>query len=95
MAESIIQKERECFFCGRMTDLDEHHVFGGTANRRISERYGLKVFLCSYHHRDPQNGAQYNKEMNLLLKREAQQAFQNIYGHSLWMMLIKKNYLGD
>ena len=93
MAKSIIQSERECFFCGKLTGLEEHHVFGGVANRKISERYGLKVFCCDYHHRDPKNGVQYNPEMNLKLKQEAQRAFQNIYGHKLWMQLIRKNYL--
>lgn len=93
MAKSIIQSERECFFCGKLTGLEEHHVFGGVANRKISERYGLKIFCCDYHHRDPRNGVQYNPEMNLKLKQEAQRAFQNIYGHKLWMQLIRKNYL--
>lgn len=93
MAKSIIQIERECFFCGKLTGLEEHHVFGGVANRKISERYGLKIFCCDYHHRDPKNGVQYNPEMNLKLKQEAQRAFQNIYGHKLWMQLIRKNYL--
>lgn len=93
MAKSIIQKERECFFCGAVTGLEEHHVFAGTANRKISEKYGLKVYVCQYHHTDPKNGVQYNKELNLMLKREAQTAFQNIYGHKLFMQLIKKNYL--
>lgn len=93
MAKSIIQSERECFFCGKLTGLEEHHVFGGVANRKISERYGLKIFCCDYHHRDPKNGVQYNPEMNLKLKQEAQRAFQNIYGHKLWMQLIRKNYL--
>ena len=29
--------------------LEEHHVFEG-ADRRHSETYGLKVWLCKYHH---------------------------------------------
>ena len=92
MAESIIQKERECFFCGRMTDLERHHVFGGTANRKISEKYGMTVYLCHECHTGTE-GAQYDKTRNLELKRKAQEAFQNIYGRRLWMTLIKKNYL--
>lgn len=92
MAKSIIQKDRECYFCGRMTGLEIHHVFGGVANRRISERYGLTVFLCAECHRGT-DGAQYDGEKNRKLKQEAQKAFQSIYGHKLWMMLIRKNYL--
>ena len=93
MGKSILQKERECYLCGRVTDLERHHVFAGTANRRISESYGLTVFLCHDFHTG-KDGAQYNKEKNLKLKQDAQRAFQDIYGKKLWMMLIKKNYLG-
>ena len=92
MAESIIQKDRECFFCGRMTGLERHHIFGGMANRKISEKYGLTVYLCHECHTGTE-GAQYDKTRNLELKRKAQEAFQNIYGRRLWMTLIKKNYL--
>lgn len=92
MAESIMQKDRECYICGRLTGLETHHVFGGVANRPISEKYGLKVFLCAECHRGT-DGAQYDKQKNLQLKQDAQRAFQAIYGHRLWMMLIKKNYL--
>lgn len=95
MAKSIMQKERECYVCGSTIELEEHHVFGGVANRKISETYGLKVYLCVFHHRDLKNGAQYDKELNLKLKQDAQRAFQNIYGRRLWMQLIRKNYLGE
>jgi hypothetical protein len=34
-----------CFLCGKWGLLEQHHIFGG-ANRKLSERYGLKVDLC-------------------------------------------------
>lgn len=40
--------ERECFLCGRNgrgDRLELHHIFGG-ANRKISDKYGLVVWLC-------------------------------------------------
>jgi len=92
MAESIIQTEKECFFCGRRTNLERHHVFGGVANRPISEKYGLTVWLCHEHHTGD-NGAQYVKAMNLQLKQEAQRAFEKTNSRELWMRLIGKNYL--
>lgn len=94
MKESIMQKEKECYFCGRVTDLERHHVFAGVANRPISENYGLWVWLCHECHTG-NNGAQYDREMNLTLKRDAQRAFQKYYGRRVWMQLIRKNYLGD
>ena len=93
MAESIIQTERCCYFCGKLTGLERHHVFGGVANRKVSETYRLTVWLCHECHVGNE-GAQYDKEKNLHLKQEAQKAFQSYYGHAAWMRLIRKNYLG-
>ena len=49
MAKSIIQSEKKCFICGSPY-VEEHHIFFGTANRRLSESRGLKCWLCNYHH---------------------------------------------
>lgn len=41
---------KTCWLCGRngATDpLDQHHIFGGS-NRKLSDRFGLTVYLC--HH---------------------------------------------
>lgn len=93
MGKSIMQKDRACYFCGRLDGLEKHHVFGGVANRPISEKYGLVVYLCHRHHTGS-DGAQYDKEKNLLLKRDAQMAFEMENSRDLWMSLIGKNYLG-
>ena len=93
MGKSIMQKDRACYFCGRLDGLEKHHVFGGVANRPISEKYGLTVYLCHEHHTGT-DGAQYDKEKNLLLKQDAQRAFEMLYSRYLWMELIGKNYLG-
>lgn len=42
---------KNCWLCGRngaADQLDKHHIFGGP-NRKLSEKYGLVVYLC--HHR--------------------------------------------
>ena len=46
MSKSIMQTEHECYLCGRRFGLERHHVLAGTANRRLSEKYGLWVYLC-------------------------------------------------
>ena len=93
--KSIIQTDgKGCYLCGKTVDLECHHVFGGVANRRISEKYGLKVWLCAGCHRGT-DGAQYNKEINVRLKQEAQKAFVNEHGLKMWMDLFRKNYTGD
>ena len=92
MAKSIIQERKECYFCGKLTDLERHHVFGGVANRPISEKYGLTVWLCHNCHTG-KDGAQYDKMKNLRLKQDAQFAFEKNHTRSEWMKLIGKNYL--
>lgn len=91
--ESIIQGDRSCWFCGCVNDLERHHVFAGIANRKISERYGLWVYLCHGCHTG-KDGAQYDKAKNLLLKQEAQRAFEREHTRDEWMNIIRKNYLG-
>ena len=92
MAKSIIQERKECYFCGKLTDLERHHVFGSVANRPISEKYGLTVWLCHNCHTG-KDGAQYDKMKNLRLKQDAQFAFEKNHTRSEWMKLIGKNYL--
>ena len=92
MADSIVQTRKECWFCGARYGLEEHHIFAGVANRKISEKYGLKVWLCHDHHTGD-DGAQYNRELGDQLKQEAQKAFERLHGHGMWMQLIRKNYL--
>ena len=49
--QSIIQKERECYFCFSAVGLETHHCLHGTANRKKADADGLTVWLCSDCHR--------------------------------------------
>lgn len=97
MGKSIMQSDKSCYICGRIDGLERHHILGGfsSKNRNHSETYGLWVWVCGKHHTDPKDGVQYNADLNLKLKQDAQLAFQKYYGRSLWMQLFRKNYLGD
>lgn len=93
MTESIIQPgEAQCFLCGRRISLEHHHVLGGTANRRLSDKYGLWVWLCHGCHTGTE-GAQYDADKGRSLKQLAQKAFENKYSHEKWMAIFRKNYL--
>ena len=91
MAKSIMQKGERCFICGRMTDLERHHVMAGP-NRKWSEAYGLTVLLCHEHHVG-KDGVQYNRKRGDALKRLAQIAFEARHSHDEWMRIFRKNYL--
>ena len=92
--KSIIQKDdSRCFLCGGMRNLEEHHIFGG-ANRKWSEKYGLKVKLCGIEcHREGKNSAHKNREVSESLKRLAQIAFEARWSHEEFMAKFGKNHL--
>ena len=92
MTKSIMQDDERCYLCGRRRALEHHHILGGTANRKISDKYGLWVWLCHSCHTGTE-GAQYDIEKNIELKQDAQRAFEKHYSHEEWMQLFRKNYL--
>ena len=92
--ESVIQKEKECWVCKNTIGLHSHHILYGTASRRMSELYGLKVWLCGKHHNMSNEGVHFNKELDLQLKRLAQEYYEANYGCRLdFIDTFGRNYL--
>lgn len=93
--KSIIQDDKKCFFCGTTRDLEEHHIFFGTANRKLSEKDGLKVWLCREHHTG-NSGVHHNKERDLILKRYAEEIYLQYYEKTIedFIKRYGKNYIG-
>ena len=77
--KSIIQSEKKCYVCGTTYNLHDHHIFFGTANRKQSEKYGMKVWLCQEHHTG-NAGVHFNKGLDLHLKKLAQEHFEAKFG---------------
>lgn len=90
---SILQEDKRCYFCGRTFGLERHHIFAGVANKKLSERYGLWVYLCGATCHRGIDGAQYDRERNQQLKRDAQYAFERTHTRAEWMKIFRKNYL--
>lgn len=91
--KSILQKEKECYYCKTTLNLEEHHCLYGTANRRIAERFGLKVWLCSEHHRGRNGVHGGNKYLNIKLKQLAQSKFEESHTREDFIKIFGKNYL--
>lgn len=89
--KSIIQSEKYCFVCGD-PHCEDHHIFFGTANRKLSEKYGLKVWLCPKHHRGTRDGVHFDREFDLELKRYAQAKFEETYDED-FQAVFGKSYL--
>jgi hypothetical protein len=84
--KSIIQTTNECYFCGSTNNLEEHHIFGGF-NRKLSEKYGLKVKLCNRHHTgsytNTSEAVHHNAKMMQELRAAAQIKAMEHYGWSI------------
>lgn len=91
---------KHCFLCGKNGSadrLERHHIFGGP-NRKLSERYGLVVYLCGEScHRNGIKSAHRNKDTMRMLHKYGQlkamrennmtvEQFKDIFG---------KNFLED
>lgn len=94
--KSIIQSDRSrCYICGKNSafePIDEHHVFGG-ANRKISEKFGLKVYL--HHWTCHLNGVHRDGDMTKKLKADVQAKAMQYYGWTVkdFIGIFGKNYL--
>ena len=102
MARSIMHSkdDRTCYLCmllrddfSARVDLQEHHAMPGTANRRLSERYGLKVYLCLQHHTQGPEAVHHNIHHQRLVQRKAQEAFEEKYSHEKWMEVFGRNII--
>ena len=92
--ESVLQEVKECYVCNTTYNLHDHHIIYGTANRKQSEKYGLKVWLCMYHHTGSNEAVHNNRELDLKLKRIAQEYYEAHYGtRKSFIEIFGKSYL--
>ena len=89
---SVIQTTKECFICKKTENLHSHHCFYGP-NRKWSEYYGLKIWLCPDHHNMSDAGVHFNKALDHEIKQIAQREFEDTYGHDAFLKIFGRNYL--
>lgn len=106
--KSIIQdkKDHQCYICknffgdfSEKQNLEEHHIFEGIANRKQSEKHGLKVYLCKHHHTGDILGSREavhskgDNDFDIKLKQIAQMIFEKEHSREQFMSIFGKNYL--
>lgn len=95
------KKDGTCYLCTMLhgdysrKTTQEHHVFYGTANRRLSERYGLKVYLCLAHHEYGPEAVHQKQELSLMLKKKAQKAFMERWPEMNFRSIFGKDVLDE
>lgn len=91
---SIITKDFEnCVVCGTSLNIHKHEIFYGTANRKLSIKYGLVISLCAKHHNMSNEGIHYNKKLDLKYKKIGQKKFEKIYPDLDFIKIFGRNYL--
>lgn len=97
--QSIVSKGYHCYLCEVMDDaynvsgLQLHHIFHGTANRKLADAWGCYCYLCPEHHLYGKYAVHRDHEVDLKLKKIAQVRFEQEYGHEKFMEVFGKNYL--
>lgn len=94
MNKSLMSDKKECYVCGYQRDIHRHHIFYGTANRKISEQDGCWCYLCAVHHNMSKVGVHFNRDLDLSIKRECQQRWEEVNGgREKWLKRYGKSYL--
>jgi hypothetical protein len=75
MVKSLLQRNKACYVCGTTLNLHLHHIFYGTANRKLSDEDGCVIYLCLNHHTGAQ-GVHHNRKIDLILKARCQIEWQ-------------------
>ena len=90
--KSIITDDLEhCYICGSPY-IHIHHIFYGTANRKISDHCGCIVPLCQAHHTG-NKGVHFDRDLDLFFKRLAQVKIEKQSSREEFINLFGQSYL--
>lgn len=93
MVKSILTDDMEhCFRCGTSQNIQIHHCIHGTSNRKNSDKYGLIVPLCIYHHTGSNDAVHLNADFDRRLKAYAQTKFEEMYPELSFKEIFGKNF---
>lgn len=99
MKSIMHEKDGTCYLCMKLEGnyfpqlvTQEHHVIFGTSNRRLSERYGLKVYLCVAHHLTGPDAVHRNEKVRKMLCADAQERFEEKYPQISFQNVFGKNW---
>ena len=94
MVKSILQRNKACYVCGTTLNLHLHHIYYGTANRKLSDEDGCVVYLCQRHHTGAA-GVHTNRKIDLTLKTKCELAWLKEYDKTIEDFIERygRNYL--
>ena len=87
----LIDDQDHCIICGSDM-INRHHVFHGTANRKLADEDGYWVPLCQKHHTG-RNGVHFNPSLDRALKQAAQKHYEETNTREAFIRRYGKSYL--
>ena len=91
MSRSVLQTEKECFYCGSPY-VEKHHLYKSHKCRKAADREGLWVWLCHEHHTG-QIGVHNNREKDLELMKAGQLIYEQTHTREEFRENFIKSYL--
>lgn len=91
--DSILQNDRACYITGATHGLHKHHIYFGNPGRKISEANGFWVWLRCDWHNGAGYGVHFNHDLDLRLKQECQEKYEETHSRLEFRRLIGKSYL--
>ncbi len=92
MSDSIMQEKKECYITGSVSGLHCHHVFDG-CRRKASDKWGCWIWLRADYHNMSDHGVHFDTALDLRIKQETQNRFEQLYGRNKFMKVFGKSYL--
>lgn len=93
MRKSILQTEKQCWCCLTTEGLEYHHIFFGTANRKISDKHHFTCWLCHEHHTGSNHSVHRDRVLDLVLKKVCQAKYEETHSREDFIKLIGRSYL--
>lgn len=92
MKKSIVIADMDwCYLCGRPRECI-HHIYTGTANRKISDKHGFILPLCNEHHTG-KDGIHFDRELDQRVRRTCQRRYEETHSREEFIKLIGRSYL--
>ena len=91
-----MQDTKECWQTQRTDNLALHHIYPGTARRKISDENGFWVWLTAeWHNGDSRISVHHhpNEGLDMQLKQECQRVYEQTHSREEFIALIGRSYL--
>lgn len=96
MGKSIVNPNAiQCLICGAWKPLEAHHIFHGTARRRLADEDGMIAYICRKCHRRIHDAPE--RELDATLKAVGELLWCQYYGKTKedFIRRYGKNYVFD